>query len=348
MMPLKPADVQFTENPASDIRSILNTRTSVLLCDEHTLTHCAPLLGNQFTHTLVIKPGEAEKTLETAALIWKHLLAWNVKRSDVMVCLGGGVITDLGAFCASVFQRGISYVLVPTTLLAMTDAAIGGKTGVNFQYKKNYLGTFSGPEAILVYPDFLKTLDPQTLNEGWAEMLKHGLIADQELYRQIACLGHLHRIPEVELLQRSIAVKSDIVAADMFDLNQRKLLNFGHTLGHALETWYLERNRPLAHGLAVAAGMWMECHLSMQLGWLTNIDCTQIQALIDKFFNPVMFSTDGIAEIAAFCHYDKKNIDQQLVNITVLCAAGAARVDGNVNNTQLNNALSAYLECHRG
>lgn len=348
MMPLKPADVQFSENPASHIRSILNTRTSVLLCDEHTLAHCAPLLGNQFTHTLVIKPGEAEKTLETAALIWKHLLAWNVKRSDVMVCLGGGVITDLGAFCASVFQRGISYVLIPTTLLAMTDAAIGGKTGVNFQNKKNYLGTFSGPEAILVYPGFLKTLNPHTLNEGWAEMLKHGLIADQELFRRIASLEHLHQIPEVDLLQRSIAVKSGIVAADMLEQNQRKLLNFGHTLGHALETWYLERHRAIAHGLAVAAGMWMECHLSMQQGWLKDDDCTQIQALLDRYFDPVMFSTEGIAEIVALCQFDKKNADQQLVNFTALHAAGTARIDGKANSGQLQIALSAYLECHRG
>lgn len=348
MRPSKPVDVQFAENPEHQLRSLLNNRTSVLLCDEHTLTHCAPHLGNQFTHTLVIKPGEAEKTLETAALIWKHLMAWNVKRSDVLVCLGGGVITDLGAFCASVYQRGIAYILVPTTLLAMTDAAIGGKTGVNFQNKKNYLGTFSEPEAILVFRDFLNTLDKPTLNEGWAEILKHGLIADQELFHEISSLENLHQIPEHRLLQRSIAIKSGIVAADMLEQNQRKLLNFGHTLGHALETWYLERHRTVAHGLAVAAGMWMECHLSMQQGWLDEGDCTRIQALIDRYFDPVMFSTDGISEIAALCQYDKKNADHQLVNFTALHAAGTARIDGNVSADQLKFALSAYLECHRG
>jgi 3-dehydroquinate synthase len=348
MRPLKPVDVQFAKHPEQQLRSLLNNRTSVLLCDEHTLAHCAPQLGNQFTHTLVIKPGEAEKTLETAALIWKHLLAWNVKRNDVLVCLGGGVITDLGAFCASVYQRGIAYILVPTTLLAMTDAAIGGKTGVNFQNKKNYLGTFSEPEAILVYRDFLKTLDKPTLNEGWAEMLKHGLIADKELFREISALDNLHQIPEHHLLQRSIAVKSGIVAADMLEQNQRKLLNFGHTLGHALETWYLERHRAIAHGLAVAAGMWMECHLSMQQGWLREDDCTEIHALIDRYFDPVMFSIEGIAEIAELCQYDKKNADRQLVNFTALHAAGTAHIDGNANTQQLKTALSAYLECHRG
>ncbi len=347
MKPLKPVEPEFIEDLDAALRPLIAHKKCILLCDEHTLEHCLPLLNTTFQHTLVIKPGEAEKTLAVAEHIWKHLIAWNTNRHDLLICLGGGVISDLGAFSASVYQRGMPFVLIPTTLLAMTDAAVGGKTGVNLLHKKNYIGTFAHPEAIFIHPPFLNTLDRHAIIEGWAEILKHGLIADAALYRLISETALLNHIPDVSLLQRSIAVKTRIVAEDPLEENRRKLLNFGHTLGHALESWYLDRGKSVAHGTAVAAGMWMESLIANRMGFLGRNHFEAIAALIDRNFEPLMFSAEGIYSIAELCRYDKKNMQHDAINIVMLREPGHADIDGAASLEVIIDALNNYLECHR-
>jgi 3-dehydroquinate synthase len=347
MRPLKPVEPVFCADINASLKPLVANRKSILLCDEHTLEHCVPLLHDSFDHTLVVKAGEEEKSLAVAENIWKHFIAWNIGRSDVLVCLGGGVLCDLGAFSASVYQRGMPFILIPTTLLAMTDAAIGGKTGINLLNKKNYIGSFAEAEAVFIHTPFLKTLPRQALTEGWAEMLKHALIADSVLYHDISGLAHLNSIPEFSLLQRSINVKVKIVQADPIEQNLRKLLNFGHTLGHALESWYLERNHSVAHGTAVAAGIWLEALMARQQEVLSQADFEQISALIDRHFEPLMFSKDGVHEIAGLCRFDKKNQHRDSVNFVLLQSAGKAVVDGQATTEEILFALSTYLECHR-
>lgn len=348
MRPLKPVDPIFTPDVNASLKQLAGNRKTILFCDEHTLEHCVPLIDFSFNHTLVIKAGEEEKSLAVAEHIWKHLVAWNIGRGDLFVCLGGGVLCDLGGFAASVYQRGMPFMFIPTTLLAMTDAAIGGKTGINLLNKKNYIGSFAEAEAIVIHTPFLNTLPQHGFTEGWAEILKHALIADAVLYREILNLNHLNCIPETPLLQRSIAVKTRIVHEDPYEQNLRKLLNFGHTLGHALESWYLDRQHPLAHGAAVAAGIWMEAFMAKEQGMLSPTDFEDVAALIDRNFQAIMFSTEGISEIANLCRFDKKNQSKDRINFVLLRSPGKAEVDGHASFEEIIYALSAYLEWHRG
>lgn len=347
MRPLKPADPEIADDLNAALKQALGHRTAILLCDENTLKYCLPHLNITFRHTLVIRPGEQEKSLQTAENIWKHLANWKTGRDEVLVCLGGGVVCDLGAFCASVYRRGIPCILLPSTLLAMTDAAIGGKTGVNLLHWKNYIGTFSEPNSILIHLPFLETLNADLLNEGWAEIAKHALIADAHLFDILTGLSALNGIPNLEILKRSMAVKSQIVREDPLERDQRKLLNFGHTIGHALESWYLERNQPAPHGKAVAAGMWMESWLSWKQGLLTTHDFEAVRKLIDLHFEPLMYGTDGVESIAGLCIFDKKNEQGGPVNFTALLIPGKARIDTFATAEELKSALHTYLEWHR-
>ncbi len=231
-----------------------------VLTDENTHRHCLPYFleqtGLSGKNTLTeIQSGESEKTLATCEIIWQSMLAAKLDRKALVVNLGGGVIGDMGGFCAATWKRGVDFVQIPTTLLSMTDAAIGGKTGVDFQGIKNAIGVFQQPVAVFVDPFFLQTLPERELRSGFAEVIKHALIGDPE-HSDGVTLSHPVTTQEwLDILPKSIAVKVRIVQEDPLEKGLRMLLNFGHSVGHALESWFMETEEPLTHGEAVYIGM---------------------------------------------------------------------------------------------
>ena len=261
-------------------------------------------LGCEQAVEIVVKAGERYKTLGTARRIWKTLQKHQADRQSVMVNLGGGTISDLGGFAASCYQRGIRFVNVPTTLLAMVDASIGGKNGVDLGGVKNQIGTFAEPEEVLVNPIFLSTLSDRELLSGIAEMVKCGFVADEDLL-QVDVSNY------EQYILRAGRIKKDIVEQDFRDRGKRRVLNFGHTLGHALEAFSLTTDNPLTHGEAVAAGMWCALRLS--------VTCCGLDEEVLEDYLPKMkallaesgwdLSQKDVEPIMAYLDHDKKNVN---------------------------------------
>lgn len=302
-----------------------------ILVDENTHEYCLPLfLGNLKTNIpfeiIEIEAGEVMKNMSTATIIWEILSEFKADRKSLLINLGGGMITDLGGFVASTYKRGISFIHVPTSLLAMCDASIGGKTGVDLGSLKNMVGTFCFPKQIFVWTSFLKTLPYNELRSGFAEMLKHGLIADEKHYQALSCLDEISPENITPFIQTSMNIKNQVVSEDFREENRRKILNFGHTFGHAIESLFLEQGNPIAHGEAVAIGMIMESHLSFLENLISEEKQQQMIETIQRFFTSHSiryFSNDAILEKM---FNDKKN--QLLkINFSLLNDIGEAIYD---------------------
>jgi 3-dehydroquinate synthase len=288
-----------------------------VLVDEHTRSLCWPrlsFLGLSEDQVLEIPSGERHKTLETCRALWSAMLQGRATRKALLINLGGGVIGDLGGFVAATFKRGIDFVQVPTTLLAQVDASIGGKVGVDFEGVKNTLGVFAPPVAVVADPVFLETLPHRERRAGFAEMLKHALIADAAQWEQLAQLPvNLAGVDWPELLLPSLRIKQRFVEVDPWEKNVRKALNFGHTLGHALESWSLATSeRPLLHGEAVALGMIGEARLSVEHAGLAPSVAEHIREVVERFFPLVgegLFPPEapGIEILLPYLRQDKKN-----------------------------------------
>lgn len=313
----------------------------VVVMDENTYENCwSYLLQNNSalaTAELIVLPaGEENKSLEICNQVWEALTTYEVKRNDVLINLGGGVITDMGGFIASLYKRGIRFIHLPTTLLAMVDASVGGKTAVNFAGFKNQIGVFSAPELVVCDTTFLQTLDDTQLLSGTAEMLKHGLIADAELAKRIFTtdLG----IPTDALLEQAIAVKASIVALDFKENGERKKLNFGHTIGHALEEWLLQNGTPRTHGECVAWGMLAESFLSLKYSTLSQVEFEQIAAFIHAHYAAVSISESDFPALLALMKNDKKN-EGNAINFTFLSKIGGATINNELNDDQITEGL---------
>ncbi len=315
-----------------------------VLADTNTARLCLPLLKPHLPpdyFPIEIPAGEAYKTLHTAESVWNCLTEQRADRHAVLVNLGGGVVTDLGGFAAALYKRGIGVVQVPTTLLAQVDAAVGGKTGVDFQGFKNQLGTFQPPLAVFTDPQFLATLAPRQLKSGYAEVLKHWLIADAAAFEKNRRLGWLTD-DWTPIIQESVALKQRLVAADPLETGPRKLLNFGHTVGHALESYLLTQpGREVLHGEAVAAGLVCESWLSVQRGLLRAEALDQIETFVASVFEKIPFVTLETAAIAEFARQDKKN-SGAVINCTLLNGIGQAVYDQPVTAADVAAALHYY------
>ena len=297
-------------NALNKLVKTLETSAIFVLTDSHTETVCLPIFKSKWTahihfHHLTFKAGEAQKTLETCMLLWQQLTNLGADRNSVLINLGGGVTTDMGGFVAATFKRGMRFIQVPTSLLAMVDASTGGKTGVDFYGAKNQIGTFAEPVGVFVYPPFLETLPKSELNSGWAEVLKHGLIADRDYWA--ICKHGIENLLSDEVISRSVAIKQTIVSQDPRESGLRKTLNFGHTLGHAIESFFLNINSPIKHGQAVAAGMLMASKLSTEHTGLSEPEHKDIYATIFRSFDKVAFSEVDIPDILDLLKHDKKN-----------------------------------------
>ncbi|MFC6997773.1 3-dehydroquinate synthase [Rufibacter roseus] len=316
----------------------------VVLVDENTHRHCYPLLKNslpQGHHVVHIKSGEENKNLATCEHVWRELTEQGLDRWSLLVNLGGGVLTDLGGFCASLYKRGIRFVNVPTTLLSQVDASVGGKTGIDFMGFKNHIGVFQEPVAVLVNPEFLQTLDLRQMKSGYAEVIKHWLITDGDMFQQQRHIG-MFTEDWTDLIRHSIEIKSRVVTADPLENGLRKILNFGHTIGHAIESYFLEKpSQMLLHGEAIAAGMICEAWLSVQKGLLSQQELEQIETFISSIYEKVKIEASELTAISALCLHDKKN-SGATINCTLLEKIGVAVYDKPVTLSEVENALRYY------
>jgi 3-dehydroquinate synthase len=315
-----------------------------VLTDANTSRLCYPLLQPYLpaSHTVLeIPAGEEAKTLATCEVVWDKLTERQADRFAVLVNLGGGVVTDLGGFCAALYKRGIRFIQVPTTLLAQVDASVGGKTGIDFQGFKNHLGVFQQPAGVFIDPGFLATLDPRQLKSGYAEVVKHGLIADAAAFQE-------QRVNSVfiddwtDTIRHSVALKQEIVAQDPLEAGPRKLLNFGHTVGHALESFLLNQpGREILHGEAVAAGMVCEAWLSVQHGLLSETELDQIETFLFSVYEKVQFVSLETQAIAEYARQDKKNAGS-VINCTLLESIGHGVYNQPVTVAEIADSLRYY------
>lgn len=318
----------------------------LLLVDENTHNHCLPMLLLNLETTvpfeiIEIESGEELKNIDTAKQLWEILAEFKADRNALVINIGGGVITDMGGFVASTYKRGIKFINVPTTLLAMCDASLGGKTGIDLGFLKNMVGTFSNAEEIFVYPYFLKSLAFEELRSGFAEMLKHGLIADKKHWQDLITIDGISVENISPLIQTSMAIKENVVEVDFKEQNIRKTLNFGHTFGHAFESLFLALEKPIPHGEGVVMGMICETYLSEHLKYISAEEADYIVSNLQKFYpyqNIEQFSDDQILDLM---QNDKKNSSGD-IKFSLLSQVGNGNYDIKVDQNLLISALSFY------
>lgn len=315
-----------------------------VLVDNNTARLCLPLLLPHLPadyKLIEIPAGEEYKTLASCDTLWSELTGQRADRYAVLMNLGGGVVTDLGGFAAALYKRGIRFVQVPTTLLAQVDASVGGKTGVDFQGYKNQLGVFQEPAGVFIVPRLLETLDPRQLKSGYAEVIKHWLIADADAFNTNRRLGWLTD-DWTPIIRESVALKQRIVAEDPLEAGPRKLLNFGHTVGHALESYLLTQpGREALHGEAVAVGMVCESWLSVQRGLLSAEELDKIETFVFSVFDKISFVSLETEAIADFARQDKKNVGAT-INCTLLNGIGYGVYDQPVTVEEIAESLRYY------
>ncbi|WBV60917.1 3-dehydroquinate synthase [Chryseobacterium camelliae] len=317
-----------------------------ILVDENTHEYCLPvLLGNMETdlgfEILEIEAGEEMKNIQTANQLWEILTEMQADRKALVINLGGGVITDMGGFVASTYKRGIQFINIPTTLLSMCDASIGGKTGIDLMHFKNMVGTFTFPEQIFVYPKFLETLPFKELRSGFAEMLKHGLIADKNHWENLIRINKLDIESVIPHIQASMNIKQNVVDQDFHEKNIRKTLNFAHTIGHAIESLCLEQGNPVLHGEAVAAGTICEAYLSYLEGLLSEEDSQIIIENVQKYYPYLDISDFKDEDIFTLLLNDKKNVNSK-INFSLLSGIGSCIFDHQCSQKNIAESLKFY------
>jgi len=281
----------------------------VVLLDENTKRHCYDIIKLEFPHIIIeVLAGENQKQIDSCKIIWEQLLSKHCDRGSLLINLGGGVIGDMGGFCASTYMRGIDFIQVPTTLLSQIDASVGGKLGVDLQGVKNIVGLFKNPILVWVQTAFLTTLPKRELRSGFAELVKHALILDKNLWEEIVKLSTLDEVIDwKDWVSRSIEIKNKIVLQDPFESGLRKILNFGHSVGHGIETLLLDGSAPLLHGEAVAYGMLIEAKISQNKGQLSKESYLSIKNFITKIYGTFDSSQINREDLLQVIKKDKKN-----------------------------------------
>jgi 3-dehydroquinate synthase len=328
-------------------QDLAEARYSILLvlADENTYRDCYPRIqGILPKHTVFkIKPGEEYKTIDTCNRIWEILTELMFDRHSAVINLGGGVIGDMGGFAAATFKRGIDFFQVPTSLLAMVDASVGGKLGIDFHAFKNQVGLFGNPKAVYVDPEFLKTLPDRELRAGFSEVVKHHLIADKEGWEALR-EKRLEELDFDEVIRHSIAIKSRIVGEDPRESDTRKSLNFGHTIGHALESYFIELfDEQLLHGEAVAIGMICEAHVSFQRGMLSKAELDGITRYIMGFCRKAELPHFAYHDFWEIMKQDKKNIGGN-IRCTLLNGIGNFAINQDLGEADAEAAMDYYME----
>jgi 3-dehydroquinate synthase len=340
-----PDNILFSTDPSNDLLAFLNQKKYskiVVLTDENTRTHCYPILEKKLPGHVVIevKSGEEQKNLNTCAKIWKDLTELALDRHAVLIVLGGGVLGDMGGFCAATYKRGIDFILIPTTLLAQVDASIGGKLGVDFEHLKNHIGVFQQPALTLLYTGFLKTLPEAELRSGYAEVIKHTLISDKAMWQQISAKS-LQQQDWDGLLKHSVIFKAHVTTEDPKEKGLRKILNAGHTIGHAVESYLLASGNRILHGEAIALGIIAEGFIAHQRTMLTAADFTSITNYILSVYGKVALNDMQIEEASQLTVQDKKNKGNKILCV-LQDGIGRARWDCEISLDEVKRALAFY------
>lgn len=337
-----------------EIISGYNRSGVYILVDENTREHCLPVLKSKCSgldNVMVIEvPGsESNKTIANVEKIWHELVRGNAVRSSLVICLGGGLLTDIGGFAAATFKRGVDFVNIPTTLLAMVDAAIGGKTGVNLNSIKNQIGVFALPKAVFIFDEFLKTLPTRQKLSGYAEMLKHAMIHSNTLFERFMVLNSLEKIcTEINILE-SAAVKMEIVNSDFTESGLRKALNFGHTIGHAIESYSQKYDSdPLLHGEAIAIGLICESFISVRMFGLDKNDLKRLANLVSWHFPHYRFQSRPAAELLSLMCHDKKNTSSSQLNFSLIRKIGEPVLDQYPGERLILESLHFYMNLEAG
>ncbi|WP_353169730.1 3-dehydroquinate synthase [Flavobacterium sp.] len=355
MIPIQSDNYTIYFNEASFVylENLLKTETYskiFVLVDENTNEYCLPhFLSNLPTEIEIeiieIEAGEEHKNIYTCIDLWHTLIELDADRKSIMINLGGGVITDIGGFVASTYKRGIDFINIPTTLLAMVDASVGGKTGVDLGSLKNQIGVINEPKSVIVISKFLETLPTNQMRSGLAEMLKHGLIYDKAYWDKLKNLNDLNTDDLDVLIKQSIEIKNEIVSQDLKENGIRKALNFGHTLGHAIESYFLEseEKKQLLHGEAIAIGMILESYISYQLNLIFKEDFAEIKYIITDVFEKISFDESDIQNIMNLLVFDKKN-EFGNVQFTLLNKIGESKINQKVDESLILLAFEDYLK----
>ena len=322
-----------------------------IVCDTNTHKLCLPLVSGfecmKGAHVITILPDDEHKSLQQVELVWSQLQQHGATRHSLCVNIGGGMVTDLAGFALSTFKRGMRFINIPTTLLAMVDASVGGKTGINFGGLKNEIGVFRNASSVILDTTFLRTMDEENILSGYAEMLKHGLISNDSMWAELLEF----RIESVEFatalhsaLQRmladSVAVKQRIVTEDPTEKGLRKALNLGHTAGHAFESLALER-KPVLHGYAVAWGLVVELYLSCVKAGFPQNKMRQTVSFIKEHYGKIAISCDDYPQLIQLMHHDKKNVGSA-INFTLLGDIGDIRINQTATEEEIKEALDFY------
>ncbi len=349
MEPIKSAGHSiYFESGLSPLKEILaqNKYSKVFVfADTNTAELCIPVFRSFLDELedfdiIETDPGEENKNIDFCIGIWKTLLDFGADRKCLMINLGGGVITDMGGFVASTYKRGIDFINIPTTLLSQVDASVGGKTGIDIDNVKNMVGTFSLPQAVFIENIFLTTLSKRELLSGFAEMIKHGLIADAAYYESLKLSDYQHITPAA--IHRSVAIKNEVVTTDPLEKGLRKILNFGHTIGHAVESYALTNSKkPLTHGEAIAIGMVCEAFLSAKYCNLTQDELADIVKYISSIYPKYTIKEKSFATLLSLMQSDKKNEDGHIL-FSLLDKIGQCTFNCRVTDNDIVESLHYY------
>ncbi len=314
-----------------------------ILMDDNTAIHCYPMIREVLPDHIVIHidSGEEQKNIDSCQLIWQALTDNTFDRKSLFINLGGGVIGDMGGFCAATYKRGIDFINIPTTLLAQVDASIGGKLGIDFQNFKNHIGVFQNPKVVFLYSKFFETLHARELRSGFAEIIKHCLISDGEKFDDIINIPY-NKLDWHELTSHSVAIKEKVVIEDPTEQGLRKILNFGHTIGHSIESYFLNKpNSKLYHGEAIAIGMICEAFLSTKKLTLKESELEIICNYILKIYKSNQISADKIEGIIDLTRHDKKN-EGDKINCSLLRSIGDCAFNIEINDHDIEASIAYF------
>jgi len=341
-----PDNILFSDDPAKDLKEFIDAKKYsklAILSDENTKKHCYPLIRKHLPDhvSIEIKSGEENKNLESCSVIWQAMTDHTLDRHACMIVLGGGVLGDMGGFCAATYKRGIDFILIPTTLLAQADASIGGKLGIDFNHLKNHIGVFQKPNLTLLHGGFLKTLPAAELRSGFAEVIKHCLISDLAVWKEISS-RLLTDQPWDLLIRHSVEFKAKVTTEDPTEKGIRKILNAGHTIGHAVESHLLNAGRRILHGEAIAIGLIAEGYIARTRSKITEGDFQNLCSFLLKIYGRVVVGKDELDSVARLVLQDKKNKENRILCV-LLDGIGSAKWDCEISLDEVKNALSFYL-----
>lgn len=339
----------FFDNSLGELKKFLsasNYTKKFILVDSNTEIHCLPILLDVLSDVeydlIEVTPGEENKNIDFCIGIWRMLLDFGADRNSILINLGGGVLTDMGGFAASTFKRGIDFVQVPTTLLSQVDASVGGKTGIDMDNVKNIIGTFTQPKAVFIHTGFLATLREREIRSGFAEVIKHGLIYDRTLFDTVKRAGPSGLTGEI--IYRSIEIKNEVVNQDPLEKGLRKILNFGHTIGHAVESYSLKIDAsPLLHGEAIAIGFICEAYLASKKNGLSENDLDETVNAIKAVYPAYNLKKESYPALLEIMKNDKKNHAGQ-ISFSLLSEIGKCDFDKFCSEEEIYESLDFYCE----